>query len=723
MTDPRSGDPPDEPTLAVPSHDLPTRVLADDLVDATLIGRGGFGTVYRAREQSLDRFVAVKVMSGEYDDGARARFLREGRAMAALAGHPNIVAIHRLGVSPQGEPFLVMPYHPAGSLDRNLIDERLPWTETVRIGVRLAGAMAAAHQAGVLHLDIKPANVLLSELGEPLLADFGVAKIRADATTRPMQLTASVAYAAPEVIEGREPTTAADVYSLGSTLYALLAGRAAFAARLDESFVSQCFRVINDPVAPIAGIPAGLFDVVSAAMAKDPRVRPSAIELGRALQLVQRENGHQPTEMVPAMSGRGEVAFPLSASGAGVSTLPELPDAGASNPPDSDEPSATGDTGGASAVRSDGGDGSVEATPRHGIQTGEADHQPGRATRKRRRTRLLVGVAVLLPLLAVTALLVVRRGGNGQTAGPGRLRDPRGITIAPDGALVVADTGNHRVLRIAGNGSISVIAGSGKVHQSADGLNAVEAELDSPSAVAYAEDGTLAIATGGAIRLVDRRGILSTVPTPVATSLRTVSLLRSPRLGWYVAEPSRVLLVSDDGDITVVAGGDTAGFAGDGGPANAARLAGIRGLALDADERLLITDSGNDRVRRLEPDGTITTLYGGADASRLGSTRAEHVRLSGPVGLATGTDGTVFVGEQGLNRVRAFGVDGSAQTIAGSPAGFTAGFSGDGGPAVKALFDRLGAIAVGQDGSLFVCDERNNRVRRISPTGVVSTVA
>ena len=674
-----SADPREEPTIVVPAADQVTRSLGDDLVDATLIGRGGFGTVYRAREASLDRFVAVKVLSGEFDERARSRFLREGRAMASLSGHPNIVAVHRVGVSRHGEPFLVMPYHPAGSLDSCLVDGPLPWTEAVRIGVRLAGAVAAAHHAGVLHLDIKPANVLLSEFGEPQLADFGIAKMRADVATHTVRLTASVAYAAPEVIEGHEPSTAADVYSLGSTLYALLAGRSAFAARSDESFLSQCLRVISDPVPPVAGIPSDLFEVVSLAMAKDPGVRPSAVDLGRAFQRVEQANGRRPTEMVQVASG----------TGGADRVAPDQPIA----PPSPVLPREDGASMAASGARSHG------------------------------RIAVLVGTSLLALLVAATVMVVVRGGGDGRAQGPAHLRDPRGLTVAPDGALIVADTGNHRVLRITNDGSIVAVAGTGKLGQGPDGLKAVETDLDFPSAVAYAEDGTLAIAAGGAIRLVDRKGILSSVPTPVSMPLRTLFLLRASRLGWYVAEPTRVLLVADSGEVRVMAGNDTAGFAGDGGPATDARLSGVRSLAFDTDGRLLIADAVNDRVRRIETDGTITTVYGGADPSRLESTRAEHARLSAPVGLAVGTDGTLFVTEQGVNRVRAIGSDGSVRTVAGSAAGFTAGFSGDGGPATEALFDQLGALAAHPNGSVFVIDERNDRVRRISPTGVVSTVA
>ena len=141
---------------------------AEGLDDATEIGRGGFGIVYRCRQPSLDRTVAVKVLTAGLDEDSLDRFLREQRAMGRLSGHPNIVNVLQVGVTATGRPYLVMQYHPQDSLDTRIRGSGpLSLGEALRIGVKLAGAIETAHRAGILHRDIKPANILLTEYGEP----------------------------------------------------------------------------------------------------------------------------------------------------------------------------------------------------------------------------------------------------------------------------------------------------------------------------------------------------------------------------------------------------------------------------------------------------------------------------------------------------------------------------------------------------------------------------
>ncbi|MFE3727057.1 serine/threonine-protein kinase, partial [Nocardia sp. NPDC059154] len=125
--------------------------------DAEEIGRGGFGVVYRCTQTELDRTVAVKILTAELDEENRARFFREQRAMGRLTGHPNIVTMLQAGVTASGRPYLVMPYHPVGSLDSRIRGQGLLPVETVLwIGVKIAGALESAHRLGILHRDVKP---------------------------------------------------------------------------------------------------------------------------------------------------------------------------------------------------------------------------------------------------------------------------------------------------------------------------------------------------------------------------------------------------------------------------------------------------------------------------------------------------------------------------------------------------------------------------------------
>ena len=204
---------------------IPAELRDAGFEDVAEIGRGGFGVVYRCAQPLLDRTVAVKVLTADLDQENLDRFLREQHAMGRLSGHPNIVTILQVGTTTTGRPFIVMPYHAKNSLEA-LIRRHGPldWCETLRIGVKLAGALDAAHRANILHRDVKPGNILLTEYGEPELTDFGIARIAGGFQTATGVITGSPAFTAPEVLEGNTPTPASDVYSLGATLFCALTG-------------------------------------------------------------------------------------------------------------------------------------------------------------------------------------------------------------------------------------------------------------------------------------------------------------------------------------------------------------------------------------------------------------------------------------------------------------------------------------------------------------------
>jgi serine/threonine protein kinase/N-acetylneuraminic acid mutarotase len=270
-------------------------LAAAGFTDAVEVGRGGGGVVYRCQQPSLGRSVAVKVLASDLDEGDRERFLRESFAMGGLSGHPNIVNILQVGVTESGRPFIVMPYHAAGSLaDRVRRAGRIAWPEALRIGVKLCGALETAHRTGTLHRDIKPANVLVNDYGEPLLSDFGTARIAGGYKTETGFFTGTLSYTSPEVLGGKPPTAAADVYSLGATIFALIAGNAAHERKTDEELIAHYLRITSMPVPDLRpeGIPADVCAAIEKAMSIEPADRHvSAEEFGRELQLAQRHNG------------------------------------------------------------------------------------------------------------------------------------------------------------------------------------------------------------------------------------------------------------------------------------------------------------------------------------------------------------------------------------------------------------------------------------------------
>ncbi|HZY83737.1 MAG TPA: serine/threonine-protein kinase, partial [Gemmataceae bacterium] len=244
------------------------------------LGRGGMGVVYKARQVSLNRVVALKVLLAGAHAGRHdlARFRGEAEAAARLQ-HPNIVQVFEVGEA-DGRPYLALEYVAGGSLAQRLRGAPLPAREAAALVEVLARAVHAAHQRGVVHRDLKPGNVLLAPDGTPKVTDFGLAK-RLDAPTAHTQTGALVGtpdYMAPEQAEGkREVGPAADTYALGAVLYHLLTGRPPFVA---ETPLDTVLRVrLEDPVPPTVlqpRVPRDLETVCLKCLQKSPERRYAA---------------------------------------------------------------------------------------------------------------------------------------------------------------------------------------------------------------------------------------------------------------------------------------------------------------------------------------------------------------------------------------------------------------------------------------------------------------
>ncbi len=281
------------------AKDRVTELEIEGLTDPIEIGEGGFATVFKATQPAFGRTVAVKVLATlSLDDAARERFERECRSMGSLSEHPNIVTVYGAGFTESGRPYLLMAYLPGGSLQERIDDDGpLPWEEATLYGVHLAGALETAHRAGIVHRDIQPGNVLMSSFGDAELTDFGIARIAGGHETRSALVTASFAHAPPEVIDGQKPAVAGDVYSLGSTMYELIAGVPAFESPEDESLVPMLRRVLSEPPPDLRerGVPDAVAAVIEKAMAKKPEDRQlSAVALGKELQDARRLLGLDP---------------------------------------------------------------------------------------------------------------------------------------------------------------------------------------------------------------------------------------------------------------------------------------------------------------------------------------------------------------------------------------------------------------------------------------------
>ncbi|MFF4237448.1 protein kinase [Actinomadura geliboluensis] len=390
------------------------------------VGEGGFSVVYRAHQERLDRTVALKVLSvGAVDAAAMRRFQRECKITGRLSGHPNIVTVLDTGTTRAGRPYIAMEYFEHGALtDRLAAEGPLPVADVLRIGVKMAGALAATHETDVLHRDVKPQNVLLSRYGEPALADFGIARL-VDSFDATHTQAFTPNHAAPEVLEGRQPGVGADVYSLGSTLYQLLAGRPAFKGPPGEGIAPLMLRILHEPPPPIprADIPPQVAEVIGHAMAKTPEQRfATAVEFARALQRVQAELGLPVTDV--AIGGAGAQPSP----GPGLPGPPLVPEWA----PTASDPHARslGRTGPTAPHHTGPTAAHTGPTTPHTGPPGPPPPLPERPhDGPRRGLMVAVGVALVGGLaLGVGALALANRGGD---SGEGKQGGQQGAAPQP----------------------------------------------------------------------------------------------------------------------------------------------------------------------------------------------------------------------------------------------------------------------------------------------------
>ena len=287
---------------------LPTGTRLGPYEIVGLIGAGGMGEVYKARDTRLDRTVAVKVLSPEVEADAdrRARFEREARAVAALQ-HPNICTIHDVGTLPDGVLFLVMELLQGETLQRRLTRGPFEQAELIDLATALAGALDAAHASGIVHRDIKPANIFLTGHG-PKILDFGLAKatvhaaaagISAESTrladgplTDHGQTVGTLAYMSPEQLRGESVDIRTDLFSLGLVLYEMGTGRPPFGGATSAVISSA---ILNEQPRPPRQIrpelPEGLEALILKAVEKDRRLRyQHASELRADLQRAKRDS-------------------------------------------------------------------------------------------------------------------------------------------------------------------------------------------------------------------------------------------------------------------------------------------------------------------------------------------------------------------------------------------------------------------------------------------------
>ena len=306
-------------------HDpLIGRTLSDRFQILSRIGSGGMGTVYRARQLSLGRDVAVKVLGGRWADRPEAvrRFMREANLLARVS-HPNVVAVLDFGQTPDGLLFLVMELLTGRTLAELLDEGRgIEVDAALSLLIELTRGIEAAHSRGIVHRDLKPANVMVLDdpPGFPKILDFGIARTLIDATqmTDTGKLVGTPHYVAPEVIEGEVPGKESDIYALGVIGYELLAGRRPFERPTPAGVLAA--QVSSEPAPIQRSIPSGVEAVIFKAMAKDPTARPASAATFRELLLTARGLGSSGALEPPGKTQRSRAPW-LTLLAAGIGTV------------------------------------------------------------------------------------------------------------------------------------------------------------------------------------------------------------------------------------------------------------------------------------------------------------------------------------------------------------------------------------------------------------------
>ncbi|WP_433358098.1 serine/threonine-protein kinase [Micromonospora saelicesensis] len=304
----------------------PTLRLHDRYVLHERIGLGGMSEVWRGEDEVLGRPVAIKVLAGQFatDPQLRATIQREARAAARLT-HPHVTQVYDYAEATLAGgvvvPYLVMELVDGHNLADRLRTGPLPWPEAVRVAGQIAAALAAAHRIGVVHRDVKPGNVMLTDTGAKVL-DFGIAALGGLDSQSGEPLMGTPAYFAPERLTAGPPDPASDVYALGALLYRTLTGQAPLPVQSWEDALEVHRRGTPVPPLRVPGLPADIAELTVACLAANPADRPSAAHLARRFGAGQPVE--PPTELLrvrpaahpPTLIDRSVVARPVPATAA-----------------------------------------------------------------------------------------------------------------------------------------------------------------------------------------------------------------------------------------------------------------------------------------------------------------------------------------------------------------------------------------------------------------------
>lgn len=268
--------------------------------DARVLRAGSHFAIYEGREVNTNRSVVVKVADELAAPWLHDVLEHEAAVLAAFGSHPHIITLYQRFELDDGRPALLLERCNGSLADALRGGGRLSLRSAVSTGIKLAGALETVHHAGILHCDVRPRNVLVTEWGEPVLAGFDES-VRVESTMSRAPLHVTTPHTPLELLEGGEPTVRSDVYGLASTLYELVAGRAAFRAYTGESPATVIVRMLSGKVRPIVApdVPLEVSDLLTWAMSAQPSDRPpGAAWVGEELARIERRQGWPRTRMI-----------------------------------------------------------------------------------------------------------------------------------------------------------------------------------------------------------------------------------------------------------------------------------------------------------------------------------------------------------------------------------------------------------------------------------------
>lgn len=645
-----------------------------------VLGGGGMGIVLLARDSATGRDVAIKLIRSDLVTNQQVvhRFLKEAGHLKRLR-HTNIVPVQEISDRAEA-PYFVMPYFEKGSLANRIKPEQPLDAETILdVATQVAEGLSFAHRSGIIHRDLKPANVLLGANGQVCIADFGLARTMFNDTivdVESRQWEGTAPYMSPGVAAGDAEDTRCDIYSFGALLYEMLTGQPPYKGRGTKEILDQIIAGSPKPILNLnPSADKRLVAVAEKAMARELRDRYADMrDVLKDLQLIkegkppvaQRKTGGIPNLLkliwVPAVI-------------AGVALLVwALWSQHSQRAPQSvAHPVAT----------------TVTPPPPHG--SGPS-----------------------------ATILAGQVGISGYADGPGaqaKFHLPNSVAVDRNGNVYVADTGNNVIRKIATNGVVSTYAGVAGNHGNADG-SGNSARFWTPFGIAVNWVGNIYVADTGNSTIREIGAPVGLVTTWAGSAGQPGSAdgwgrnarFRNP---WSVAVDNKYgagadVFVADMSNNTIrktAAGTAVTTLAGQPGKSGSADGVGSEalfndpfGVAVDNSDNVYVSDTGNNTIRKITPDGVVTTLAGLAGHAGNADGSGSEARLSNPQGLAADGAGNIYVADTGNNLIRKITPAGKVTTLA----------------AGNIQFKNPGGVAVDEAGNVYVADTGNECVRKIA---------